>query len=414
MNSRSLAVTLATAVLGTALHAADWTQWRGANRADHSPDTGLLKQWPQEGPKQLWVFQDAGLGYAGFSVAANRLFTMGLRGEQEFVIALDATRGTELWSAPAGDKYPNGWGDGPRMTPTVDGERLYAIGGQGLLVCLNAKDGKLIWKKSLVADLGGKLQDWGYTESPLIVGNLVICTPGGSQGTLAALNKLTGEVVWRSTEVTDNAQYSSPILINHQGQAQVVQLLMNRVFGVDPATGKLLWKANFPGRVAVIPTPVYQDGLVYVTAGYGVGCQAVKLAADGKSAEVVYENNKVMKNHHGGVVLVDGHLYGHSDGYAWVCQDFKTGKEVWAHRGFGKGAVHYADGSLYCLDERSGEVALVTAKTSGWEEHGRFKLSPLSTRRNKQGGIWPHPVVVNGRLYLRDQELLHCYDVKGK
>ena len=390
---------------------ADWPQWRGDSRRDHSPDKGLLAQWPQEGPKQVWSFNNAGSGYAGFAIAKDSLFTMGLRDGMEFLIAVNASTGKELWSSSAGQKYPNGWGDGPRMTPTVDGDRVFAIGGQGLLICVEAKNGKLIWSKNLVTDLGGQLQDWGYTESPLVVGDIVICTPGGAQGTLAGLDKSSGAVRWRTSGLTDNAQYSSPILIQHEGQPQVVQLVMNRFFGVSPKDGSVLWKKDFPGRVAVIPTPIYEDGIVYVTAGYGVGCEAVRLGTNNSIAPLY--SNKVMKNHHGGVVCVDGYLYGHSDGAGWVCQELKTGKEIWSHKGFGKGSVTYADGKLICLDERNGDVALVEASTQGWKELSRFKLAPLSSKRSSQGGIWPHPVVVNGRLYLRDQELLHCFNVKS-
>ncbi len=390
---------------------ADWPQWRGDSRRDHSPDKGLLAQWPQEGPKQVWSFNNAGSGYAGFAIAKDSLFTMGLRDGQEFLIAVNASTGKELWSSSAGQKYPNGWGDGPRMTPTVDGDRVFAIGGQGLLICVEAKNGKLIWSKNLVTDLGGQLQDWGYTESPLVVGDIVICTPGGPQGTLAGLDKSSGAVRWRTSGLTDKAQYSSPILIQHEGQPQVVQLVMNRFFGVSPEDGSVLWKKDFPGRVAVIPTPIYDDGIVYVTAGYGVGCEAVRLGTNHSIAPLY--SNKVMKNHHGGVVCVDGYLYGHSDGAGWVCQELKTGKEIWSHKGFGKGSVTYADGKLICLDERNGDVALVEASTQGWKELSRFKLAPLSSKRSSQGGIWPHPVVVNGRLYLRDQELLHCFNVKS-
>lgn len=408
---RPLALSLALA--GSSLFAADWPQWRGADRRDHSPDQGLLKQWPAAGPKRVWLFDNAGLGYAGYSIVGDRLFTMGLRDEQEFVIAVDTKTGKELWATPAGEKYPNRWGDGPRMTPTVDGGFVYAIGANGLLICAGAADGKVSWQKALITDLGGKLPGWGYTESPLIAGDKVFVTPGGSQGTLAALNKKTGETVWRTKELTDDAHYSSPILINPPSGPQIVQLVEKQFFGVNPDTGAVLWQADFPGRTAVIPTPVYHDGHIYVTAGYGAGCKLVKLAADGKSVTTVYEGNKVMKNHHGGVVLVDGHVYGHSDGYAWICQNLKTGEEVWANKSLGKGAVHYADGMLYCLDERSGEVVLAEASPKGWNEKGRFKLDPLSEKRSRQGGIWPHPVVLNGRLYLRDQEYLYCYDVKG-
>jgi outer membrane protein assembly factor BamB len=406
-----LAALLASGV--TAI-AADWPQWRGPTRDDHSPDTGLLKEWPATGPKLVWLNKTAGLGYAGYSIVGNQLFTMGLRDEQELLIALDATTGKELWAAPVGAKYPNGWGDGPRMTPTVDGNRVYAVGGQGNLICAQTTDGKPLWQKSQTADLGGKLQGWGYTVSPLVVGDKVICSPGGPQGTMAALNKLTGEVVWRSAELTDDTQYSSPILVEHAGKKQVVQLVTQRLFAVDPDNGKVLWKSDFPGRTAVIPTAISQGDYIYVTAGYGAGCKLVKIAADGNSVETVYENNKVMKNHHGGVVLVEGKVYGYSDGPGWLCQDFLTGSEVWTSKPLGKGAIHYADGMLYCLDERSGEVVLVEASPKGWNEKGRFKLAPLSAQRNPQGGIWPHPVVVNGRLYLRDQELLYCFDVKGK
>jgi outer membrane protein assembly factor BamB len=418
MNPTRLIQYLRLAALALALAhsaiAADWPQWRGADRKDHSPDVGLLKSWPKEGPKQLWIFKTAGLGYAGYSIVGNRLFTMGLRDGQEQLIAVNVENGTELWKANAGEKYPNNWGDGPRMTPTVDGDRVYGIGGRGMLVCAQVQDGKILWQKSLVQDLGGHLQDWGYTESPLIIGDKILVTPGGGQGTMAALNKTTGSVVWQTKGLTDPAQYSSPILIQHTSGPQVVQVVTKSVFGLDPETGALLWKSDFPGRVAVIPTPIDGgNGLIYVTSGYGVGCKLVRIGADGKSVETVYEN-KVMKNHHGGVVLVDGHVFGHSDGAGWLCQSLKTGEEVWAFKEFGKGAVHYADGMLYCLDERSGTVALAEASTSGWKEKGRFKLEPLSQQRHKNGGIWPHPVVLNGRLYLRDQEYLYCYDVRGK
>lgn len=391
--------------------AADWPQWRGPNRDDHSPDKGLLKKWPEGGPKRLWLFEGTGLGYAGYSIVGNQLFTLGLRGEQEFLISVDVTKGTELWSTPFGAKYPNNWGDGPRGTPTVDEGLVYAISGQGNLICSKISDGKMVWQKSLATDLGGKLQNWGYTESPLIVGNKVICTPGGSKGTMAALDKKTGALIWQTAELTDQAQYSSPILITHAGKKQIVQLVEKKFFGVDPEKGKVLWTTDFPGRTAVIPTPVYSDGIVYVTAGYGVGSKAVKLGADG-TATVVYEN-KVMKNHHGGVVLVGDLLYGYSDGPGWIAQNLKTGEEVWASKALGKGAVHYADGMLYCLDEGTGTVVLAEASPKGWTEHGRFKLDPQTKQRKPQGRIWTHPVVVNGKLFLRDQELLFCFDVKG-
>ena len=394
---------------------ADWPQFRGPNRDDHSPDHHLLSSWPANGPTLKWTFNDAGLGYAGYSIVGTRLFTMGLREEQEYLIAIDTTNGHPLWAAPVGPKYPNHWGDGPRMTPTVDGDRVYALSAQGFLICANAQDGHLFWRKSLVSDLGGKIQEWGFTESPLIVGKVIIVTPGGAEGVMAGLDKRTGEVLWRTKDVTDATQYSSPIFVEFGGQAQVVQLITKKLFSVDPANGKLLWQTDFPGSVAVIPTPIASaDGYLFATAGYNAGCKVVKLAADGRSVTPVYQSKKAMNNHHGGVVLVDDNLYGYSDGPGWICQELKTGNVLWTDKSLGKGAIHFADGHLYCLDQNSGEVALIDASPKGWHQTGRFKLTPQSTKRSPEGGIWPHPVVVKGQLYLRDQEILYCFDVNGK
>lgn len=402
---------LLLALAQSILPAADWPQWRGVNRDDHSPDQSILNPWPAKGPVQQWVFKGAGLGYSGFSVVGDQLYTLGAGDEGEQVICLDAGTGKQKWAVPLDERvYPNQWGNGPRSTPTVDGDHLYALSGNGMLGCLSAKDGKILWKSDLVKDLGGKLQNWGYTESVLVVGDKIICTPGGKQGTMAALDKKTGKVLWRSAGIKDEAQYSSPILITHEGKPQVVQLLTKKVFAVDPDNGELLWQAGFPGRTAVIPTPIYSDGYLYVTAGYETGCRLFKLG--GKEPALVYEN-KNMVNHHGGVILVDGKLYGHSDAGGWTCQDFLTGETVWKDESLGKGAVGFAAGHLVCVEENSGTVALVEASPAGWKEKSRFTLDPQTTLRKPQGKIWVHPVIVNGRLYLRDQELIHCYDVKG-
>ncbi|MHA3774334.1 PQQ-binding-like beta-propeller repeat protein [Verrucomicrobiota bacterium sgz303538] len=391
--------------------AADWPQWRGPQRDDVSRETGLLKQWPAEGPKRVWLFEKAGAGYAGFSIADGQLFTMGTRDGKEVLLALDANTGKELWSAPIGDVLGNNWGDGPRGTPTVDGDRVYALGGQGTLICADRKGGQVVWKHTM-QELGGKTPGWGYTESVLVDGNQVVCTPGGKQGTLAAFDKNTGAKLWQSTEWTDGAQYSSIVPAKINGQQQYVQLVMEAFAGVDPKDGKVLWRVPFPGRTAVIPTPIVRDNNVFVTAGYGVGSKMVEIQP-GNQVKEIYEN-KIMKNHHGGVVLVGDHLYGHSDGVGWLCMDFKTGNQVWAERNaLGKGAVSAADGMLYCLDEGKGTVVLAEAAPTGWKEHGRFTLEPQSKTRSPQGRIWTHPVISNGKLYLRDQEYIYCFDVKS-
>jgi outer membrane protein assembly factor BamB len=218
-------------------------------------------------------------------------------------------------------------------------------------------------------------------------------------------------VRWQSKDIKDKAQYASIIPATINGEKQYVQLTMESVFAVSPKDGALLWRVDFPGKTAVIPTPIVKDNLVFVTAGYGVGCKLIEIKPGNQAAEVYA--NKVLKNHHGGVVLVGDHLYGHSDGVGWVCMEFKTGNQVWAERSkLGKGAVSCADGMLYCLDEGSGAVALVEASPKGWSEQSRFKLDPQTTIRSPQGHIWTHPVIANGKLYLRDQDLIYCYDVK--
>jgi outer membrane protein assembly factor BamB len=396
----------------TMASAGEWTQWRGPGRMDHSPDKAILSSWPEGGPKQLWLSRDGGLGYAGFSVADDTLYTMGALSGGENVIALDAASGKTKWSVQLDNRiYPNQWGDGPRMTPTIDGDRLYALSASGVLGCLNRADGKVLWKADLVSDFGGKLQSWGYTESVLVDGPRVLCTPGGSKGTMAALDKMTGKLLWQSKDLTEEAQYSSPILIEHGGKKQVVQLVGKKVFGLSPEDGSPLWQGDFPGRVAVIPTSIYHDGHVYVTAGYDVGARMFKLGGD--SPELVYESNK-MVNHHGGVILVNGKLYGHSDKGGWTCQDFLTGEPVWQDKTLGKGCCAYVAGHLICVSEKEGNVVLVEASEAGWKEKGRFTLSPQTEQRKPQGRIWVHPVIVDGRLFLRDQELIYCYDIKPR
>ena len=398
--------------LSVAAHASDWPQWRGPDRTDVSKETGLLKEWPASGPKQVWIYKNGGNGYSGPAIVAGKLFTMGTRDNSEVLIALDATKGTELWVAKVGSIYSEGHGDGPRGTPGVDGNRVYALGGKGTLICAQVADGKILWQQTM-QELGGRAANWGYTESVLVDGNQVVCTPGGSKGAIAALDKMTGKLVWQSKEFTDPAQYASIIIANVHGSKQYVQLMQTSIVGISPTDGKLLWKSPFSGRTAVVPTPIFSDDSVYVAAGYGVGCKLVRIGADNVVSDV-YEN-RVMKNHHGGVVLVDGFLYGHSDGMGWVCQNFKTGEEIWSERkALGKGALTCADGMLYCVDEGTGAVVLAEASPKGWKEHGRFKIEPQSTIRASQGRVWTHPVIADGKLFLRDQELIYCYDIASK
>jgi outer membrane protein assembly factor BamB len=391
--------------------ALDWPQWGGPDRDHVSDETGLLESWPAGGPQRLWLNQNAGLGYAGLAIAKGKILTLGARDNAERLIALNESDGKELWVAEVGSVLKNNWGDGPRGTPTIHGDQVFALGGQGTLVAANLADGKILWKVTM-QDLGGKVPNWGYTESVLVDSENVYCTPGGDKGAIAALDRKTGKVKWQSSEFTDPAQYTSLRVAEINGKAQLVQLTMKSIVGIDKANGKLLWRAEFPGATAVIPSPVVRNDLVYVTAGYGVGSKLVRVTGRSEPEEVYF--NKVMKNHHGGVVLIGDHVYGYSDGPGWVCQNFKTGEEVWASKKLGKGAITAVGKRLYCLDERSGTLVLAEASPSGWTEHGRFQLEAQSSQRASRGAIWMHPVIANGKLYLRDQEMLSCYDVRKK
>jgi outer membrane protein assembly factor BamB len=414
---KALPASILFLALGSFASAADWPTFRGADRKDISTETGLLKKWPAGGPKKLWTSDKGGLGYAGFAVVGGTLFTMGSHDGKEFAIALDAGSGAAKWETEIGDLLTNNWGDGPRATPTVDGDRVYVMSGQGNLVCLSAKTGDVVWKKSM-REFGGKIPGWGYTESVLVDGDKVICTPGGPQGAMLALNKTNGEKIWQSGEWTpvddkDTAQYSSIIAADWNGTRQYIQHTMKTFAGVNAKDGKVLWTQPFPqGKTAVIPTPIFKDGRAYMAAGYLAGCVQVELGPNNFVKEVYQNTNMV--NHHGGVILVGDYLYGYSDKGGWTCQDWKTGDVKWAeHDQLKKGAIHCADGMLYLLEESSGTVVLIEASPDGWKEHGRFKLEPQTTQRKPQGKIWTHPVVSNGRLYLRDQELISCFDLKG-
>ncbi len=386
----------------------DWTQWRGPNRSDNSNETGLLKEWPSNGPDQVWLNKDTGLGYGGIAVADGTIFTVGSRDDQEFAIALSAKDGKEVWSTVIGPLLKNNWGDGPRSTPTIDGDFVYALSAQGHLACLDRKTGKVAWKQAM-EDVGGNVPFWGYSESPLVDENRVVVTPGGDQGAIVAFDKISGKQLWQSKNITDPANYSSIIIATPNGQKQYVQLMPKQVIGVSPETGEMLWTSPWQGRTAVIPTPIAKDNFIYISSGYGVGCKLIEISKDNQATDVY--QNKVMKNHHGGVLLVGDKLFGYSDGAGWTCQDFKSGDSLWEEEELGKGSVTYADGCLYLLDEKSGEVVLAEASDAAWREKGRFTLSPQTEQRSRSGGIWTHPVIANGYLYLKDQEILYCYKI---
>jgi outer membrane protein assembly factor BamB len=411
MNLRrpSLLVTLALLVPLAAL-AADWPQWRGPGRDGLSKETGLLHQWPEGGPKLAWKAADVGDGYSTPSVARGRVYLMGNRGmNDEFVLCLDEKTGNKVWSVRVG-KVGRNYGPnypGARSTPTVDGDVLYALGSDGDLVCLETAGGKEVWHKNLRSDFGGRPGAWAYSESPLVDGDKVVCTPGGKEATLVALNKKDGSVIWKSAVPGgDAAAYASIVLAEVGGARQYVQFLGKGLVGVDARTGKFLWRFDETAKKspANIPTPVVYDNYVFSSTGLGGGA-VIKLVpgAGGVNVETVWTSRQVA-NPLGGVVLVNGHLYG-TNSQSLICVEVLTGKVKWQDRSVGKGEICYADGALYVRGEK-GDVALVEATPEGYKEKGRF----AQPDRSKQMA-WPYPVVANGRLYLRDWGVLLCYDI---
>jgi outer membrane protein assembly factor BamB len=392
--------------------AADWPQFRGPHRDGLSPEKGLLHEWPKDGPPLVFKATGLGAGFSSVSVVGNRIFTMGDVGDSSYVFALDRANGDKVWSAKVGK--PGGNYTGTRCTPTVDSDRVYALGQFGDFVCLDVATGKEIWRKNFPKDFGGQSGGWNYTESPLIDGDKLVCTPGGKNATIVALDKKTGDVIWKAA-LNDRADYASIVISEACGVRQYVQLLAGGVVGVAAKDGKFLWKYDRLGHnTANAPNPIVKDDYVFCTAGYDhKGGALLHLTKDGdgiKATEEYYVED--LRNRHGGVVLVGDYVYGDTDDSGRpFCAEWKTGKVKWQRDkktpGGGSAAVVYADGDLY-LRYQNGYVALVEATPEGYKEKSTFKIP------NCKQPSWPHPVVVGGRLYLREQDTLWVYDVRAK
>lgn len=394
--------------------AANWPQWRGPQRNGISEETGLLKEWPKEGPKLLWQVKSIGSGYSTPAIVGDRLYLLSNQGmEDEFVKALDVKDGKEIWSTRLGkvgnpDQKPSY--PAARSTPTVDGDLLYALGSDGDLACLERSTGRVRWQKSLRTDFNGQPGIWAYSESPLIDGEVLVCTPGGADATLVALNKKTGKLQWKSAVPGgEQAAYASVIATRVGGIKQYIQFLQKGLVGVEAKSGKFLWRYDktAQGSPANIPTPVGRDEYIYSATGRG-GAALVRLdAQDSAKVEQVYASTK-LPTAIGGAVLLGDYLFG-TTSQALVCAEFKTGEVKWTERGVGAGSLCYAEGRLY-LHGESGEVALVEATPEGYREKGRF--TPSEQPERGQSKAWAYPVVANGQFYIRDSNFLRCYDVR--
>ncbi len=397
--------------------AADWPQWRGPNRDGQSPEKGLLKEWPAGGPKLAWQINDAGSGYSTPAVVGDRFYLLGNDGlENESARAFTLKDGKGVWSTQLGKVgNPNQKPSFPaaRSTPTIDGDAIFVLGSDGDLVCLGREKGDVRWRKNLRTDFGGKPGQWAYSESPLVDGNALVCTPGGADATVIALRKDTGAVIWKCpTPEGDEAAYSSPIVVTAGGAKQYVQHLSKGLVGIDAGSGKVLWRyAKAVSRYgANIPTPLAADGLVF-TAGAGTGGGAIKLQAhDGAiTPEQVYFEAK-LPTAIGGVVKVGDVLFG-TTGQALLCVDFATGKIKWEDRAIGTASIAVADGRLY-LQGEDGTVALAETSSDGYHEKGRFTPPGRPKRSQGMEKAWTHPVIAHGRLLLRDHSVVWCYDVQ--
>ena len=399
----------------------EWAQFRGPNRDGLCAETGLLGEWPEGGPKLLWRLEGLGTGFSSVSIAGGRLYTMGDRAAEggakgQFVLAFDLASRKELWAARIGPPHT----DGPRCTPTVDGEFLYALGTEGDLACLEAATGKLRWQKNLVKDFGGQMMSmWKYSESPLVDGERLIVTPGGKEAALVALDKRSGQLLWKCAvpelgeKGRDGAGYASAVVAEIAGVRQYVQLLGRGVVGVEAATGRFLWGYNrIANPTANIPNPVVRGEHVFVTTAYNTGSALLRIVRDGaafKAEEVYFLGPRELENHHGGVVLVGDYLYGGSGTNRGepVCIELPTGRIAWRARppAPGSAAVLYADGRVLFRYDR-GAVVLAEATPEAFRIRGQF------TPPTGKGPAWPHPVIHEGKLYLRHDNLLLCYDLR--
>ena len=402
-----LILALTQGVIGNVTVTTDWPQWQGPNRTGLSTETGLMKAWPEGGPKANWTISDIGAGYGSLAIKGNSVLVQGTKGTDSVVYSLDRATGKQVWVRALGAMIKEGRGHGPRGTPTIDGNNVYALSENGDLACLKFSDGSVIWQRNILTDFKGRNIKWLISESPLVDGNNLIVMPGGQEAGIVALDKTNGKTVWATKELSDDAGYASCMVSNVQGVRTIFGFTAKGAVGVRANDGKLMWRYDrVANRTANITTPIIHDNKVFYTSAYGTGCALLDLKKQGDEikAEEVYFNPDMM-NHHGGVVLVNGYLYGFSNAIL-TCMEFATGKVMWKDRSVGKGTLTYADGHLYMLGENN-TAGLAEATPTGYKEKGRFNIA------DQGWPSWAHPVVAGGKLYLRNQGVLTCYDIKA-
>lgn len=405
-------IVLLLAFITLSTQAQNFSEWRGPNRTGVYNETGLLTEWPENGPKMLWSAEDLPNGYSSVAIANNLIYFTGKIETMDAVIAFDL-KGNKKWETNYGRAWDASF-DHSRCTPTVEGEKLYVSSGYGDLACLNAIDGSIIWQVKATEIYKGTYGKWGISESLIVLDDKVFYTPGGNETTMIALNKNTGELVWKSESLNDNPSYTSPLLVNHKGQQQIVNVTETYVIGVDPKDGKILWKFDFSEysgeKKANIQTntPLYFDGNIYVTNGYNHISTMIKLSDDSKVASLVWSDEN-LDVHHGGVVKIGDYIYGanwHGNNMGnWICLNWNTGKVMFDQEWINKGSIISAEGMLYCYEEKTGNIALVKADPTEFKIISSFQV-PLGT-----GPHWSHLVIHDGKLYVRHEDALMVYDI---
>jgi outer membrane protein assembly factor BamB len=394
-------------LLASVAVAADWPDWRGPERDGISPETGLLETWPAGGPPLAWTATGLGSGFASFSISNGIVFTQGQREGKQYLIALDEATGRKRWEVAHGAAYGNNRGDGPRGTPTVDDDKVYALAADGSLICVNAANGQKVWVTNLLQRFGASNIRWGLSETPLVDGNRVIVNAGGSGASIVALDKNNGNVLWKSQ--SDEAGYSSAVASEVEGLRQYVLLTGEAAVGVSAENGELFWRYNkVANGTANIATPIVEGNHVFVSSDYGTGCALLRLSRDGNriKAEEAYFNRD-MRNHYSSSVLVGDYLYGYSSSIL-TAMKFATGEVAWRDRSVGKGQVIFADGRLHLFSE-NGVAGLAEATPARYREISRFEIARTSSLPT-----WALPAIAGGRLYLRDQGTLYCYDIRAR
>lgn len=392
---------------------AEWQSFHGPERSNKSTETGLLSQWPQEGPELIWTISGLGKGYSTVSIADGYIFTSGIENQQTYVYAFDLD-GNLVWKKPNGESWATerSWArsyNGSRSTPTYSEGTVYHLGELGRLTAFNSKSGEEVWSIELREKFDAEIPEYGYSESVHIEGDRLYCSPAGKKAYLVCLDKHNGQLIWANNEIPGTVGFSSGIIFDHGGYHQIAGLSSNCIFGVDLNNGKLLWHTEYENdRSNNVTDPIYHNGYIFASSGYGKGSILIKLNQSGNGIipEKVW-HTELMDNHHGGVILDNGYLYGAGhNARGWFCLDFQTGTQIW--KSGGKGSLTYADNMLYCLDER-GIMTLVRATPEKYIATGSFEVPD-----GGEGMHWAHPVVYGARLYIRHQDKLFAYDIRDQ